>query len=354
MSDPAHQKLSRRAFLRQTVAFSALAATAPRLALAGQTAISARPAPAPDPNAQHMFAIGDWGTDKYLDQQSSVAAAMKQWVDSRHIHPGALFLLGDNWYGDMGVGYVSPRWQTQFEQMYPASHFPGPCYGVLGNHDYERRVSSKVDLQLGYAAYAKGTRWTMPARWYTFKYPENDPIVTFICLDTNLPGSKRGADHFLPWSFEMKKEDRDQQDAWLRGELAKPRTTPFVAVVCHHPLYTNGIHRDNHNLIKDWDDLIRQAKVDFWITGHDHDMQHLEFAGHPTSFVISGGGGAELVDWTTPPERRGPYGGKILGFSDLELSKDAIIMRHVDPRGEILHSFRKTPDGKVEIFLPTV
>ena len=57
-------------------------------------------------------------------------------------------------------------------------------------------------------------------------------------------------------------------------------------------------------MIKRWEPLIRQAKVDFWITGHDHDLQHIEFANHPTSFVISGGGGAELVDWTTPPEKR--------------------------------------------------
>lgn len=348
---PSH-RLNRRDFLRQTFAFSALAATAPGLAFAQGAPVSPKPAPAPDPNAQHLFLLGDWGTDKYPDQQSTVAVAMKQWVDGRHIRPGALFLLGDNWYGDMGVGYASPRWQTQFEQMYPTSHFPGPCYAVLGNHDYERRVSSKVDLQLGYAASAKGTRWTMPNRWYTFTYPQKDPVITFICLDSNLPGTKKGADKFLPWSFEMKKEDRDQQDAWFRAELAKPRSTPFVAVVCHHPLFTNGIHKDNHLLIKDWDPLIRQARVDFWITGHDHDLQHLEFDGHPTSFFISGGGGAELVDWTTPPEQRGPFGNKILGFSDMELSRESILLRHVGPKGQILHTFRKSPGGKVEIFLP--
>jgi hypothetical protein len=354
MSNPFYPKLNRREFLRQTFAFSALAATAPRFAFAGQGVVSPKPAPAPDPNGRHMFLLGDWGTDKYLDQQTATALAMKQWVDQRHIKPESLFLLGDNWYGDMGVGYVSGRWQQQFEQMYPTSHFPGPCYVVLGNHDYERKVSSKVDLELGYAAHAKGTRWTLPSRWYSFQYPQKDPVVTFICLDTNLPGMKRGADRFLPWSFEMKKEDRDQQDAWFRAELAKPRTTPFVACVAHHPLYTNGIHRDQKILIRDWDALLRERKVDFWISGHDHDLQHLEFAGHPTSFVISGGGGAELVDWTTPPEKRGPFGSKVIGFSDMEFSKDAILFRHIDARGRVLHSFRKTPDGKLEIFLPTV
>jgi len=88
MSNLFDPKLNRRQFLRQTFAFSALAATAPRLSFAGQAAIAPKPAPAPDPNGQHMFLIGDWGTDKYLDQQTATALAMKQWVDQRHIKPG--------------------------------------------------------------------------------------------------------------------------------------------------------------------------------------------------------------------------------------------------------------------------
>jgi hypothetical protein len=38
----------------------------------------------------------------------------------------------------------------------------------------------------------------------------------------------------------------------------------------------------------------------------------------------------------------------------MEFSKDAIIFRHIDAHGTVLHNFRKTPDGKVEIFLPAM
>src|ERR1700761_2394235 len=55
------------------------------------------------------------------------------------------------------------------------------------------------------------------------------------------------------------------------------------------------------------DSLLRRHKVDLYLSGHDHDLQHIEFKGHPTSFVISGGGGAELVGWTTSPRERGPW-----------------------------------------------
>jgi hypothetical protein len=60
----------------------------------------------------------------------------------------------------------------------------------------------------------------------------------------------------------------------------------------------------------------RTKLVDLYLSGHDHDLQHLEFKGHPTSFVISGGGGAELVGWTTPPQAQGPWGLRALGLSE--------------------------------------
>lgn len=336
-----YSPVSRRAFLKQTVAFSALAATMP------QTLFGQETAPAPDRNAAHMLMIGDWGTDKYLDQQIAVANGMKSYVDVRQVHPESLFLLGDNWYGKLSED--SSRWQTQFEQMYPKSHFPGPAYAVLGNHDYEYKIGSKVEMELKYAAAHPGTRWYMPSRWYTFTWPEKKPLVTFICLDSNYPGTKSDP---WPWSFTMKKEDRDAQEAWFTQEVRKPRTTPFVAVVAHHPLFTNGVHKDNKQLITRWDGLLRENRVDFYITGHDHDLQHLEFAGHPTSFVISGGGGAELVDWSVDPKKRGPWGGKVLGFTDFEAKEDAVIVRHLDQNAKELHSFRKRVGGMVEVMNP--
>ncbi|WP_263408607.1 metallophosphoesterase [Terriglobus tenax] len=339
MSD--QNSISRRSFLKQTVAFSALAAIQPGAVFGQQMA------PPPDRGAAHMLMIGDWGTDKYLEQQIAVSNGMKSYVDVRQVHPESLFLLGDNWYGTLSDD--SPRWQSQFEQMYPVSHFPGKAYAVLGNHDYEYKIGNKVEMQLHYAARHQGTRWYMPNRWYSFTWPEKKPIVTFICLDSNLPGTKSDP---WPWSFTMTREHRDQQEEWFRQELARSRTTPFVAVIAHHPLYTNGVHKDNKLLIKRWDDLLRQAKVDFYITGHDHDLQHLEFAGHPTSFVVSGGGGAELVNWTTDPKKRGPWGGKVTGFTDFEAKDDAIIIRHLDQNAKELHSFRKHVGGALDLFSP--
>jgi tartrate-resistant acid phosphatase type 5 len=146
-----------------------------------------------------------------------------------------------------------------------------------GNHDYETFRGNKVEAELGYAN--RSSRWTMPWRWYSVKLPKENPLLTLIFLDSNFPGSKGLG--LWPWSFVLTKQQHDEQQHLLEAELEKPRSTPFLALAAHHPLYSNGKHRDNPMLIAQWDSLLRRHKVDLYLSGHDHDLQHLEFKGHP-------------------------------------------------------------------------
>ena len=293
--------------------------------------------------------LGDWGYDDPA-AQSQVASGLRAYVKQHVVHPQALLLLGDNWYGELAGGAHSPRWQTQFEQMYPVSDFPCPAYAVLGNHDYQRWPESKVDAELEYAKTGRPggspTRWTMPARWYRFEFPAKDPRITFIALDSNMPradGKENGRD------FTLTPQQQAEQLAWLEVELKRPRTTPFLAVIAHHPVYSDGPHGDHPVLIRDWDPLFRKYHVDIFMAGHDHDMQHLEFAGHPTSFFLSGGGGADLYSLKIEPAQRGPYAQKVYGFSHISVAARQMTLRHLDGQGRLVHAFTRTPEGKVAI-----
>ncbi|MEQ1859801.1 MAG: metallophosphoesterase [Chthoniobacteraceae bacterium] len=322
---------SRRRFLRQTFAFSALAAAGWRRHALG--------APV-DPAAQHILMLGDWGADNKIADQTRVAKAMAAYAQAQRIKPGALLMLGDNFYGKVNGGVSDPRWQTQFEQMYPQSAFDCPCYAILGNHDYYVEPASKPDDQLAYAAKG-GTRWTMPAKWYRFEFPKVNPLVTFLALDSNYQKSdeKKQA---------LTDAEKAAQLAWLKAELAKPHA-PFVVALGHHPLYSNGQHGDTKPLLEAWEPIFRQHKVHLYLCGHDHDMQHLEFDGHPTSFAISGGGGAGVRELKQDPKKRGPFGQKIHGFSHLEMSAGSLVLRHLGADGRALHAFSKTPAGRVTV-----
>lgn len=330
--------VTRRRFLRQTLAFSALAALSSVPCFAAPTAS--------DESAAELLMVGDWGyDDEGHTGQSGVAAGMRKYAQDRRLRAQALLMLGDNWYGALEGGVHSTRWQTQFEQMYPAAAFDCPAYAILGNHDYQRWPESKVDAELEYARLGR-SRWTMPARWYRFEFPSEKPLITFIALDSNMPfkdgSSERGRD------FTLTPQQQAEQLAWLEGELKRPRTTPFLVVMGHHPVYSDGPHGDHPVLIRDWDPLFRKYKVDLYLAGHDHDLQHLEFEGHPTSFFLSGGGGADLYDLKIDPSERGPYAKKIYGFSHLSVTHKQMRLLHLDSDGNMLHGFAKTSDDKIE------
>lgn len=327
---------SRRHFLKQTFVFSAAAALA--------RGATFRAAAEPVGQGDHLFAVGDFGSND--SKQLAVATGMTRYVEDMKVKSEGLLLLGDNFYRKMEGGVTSARWRTGFEQMYPPSHFPGPCWAVLGNHDYHDNEGGEK-TQLAYAAATPGTRWTMPAKWYRVDFPETNPLITFLCLDSNLPAIS-GTRSKLTGRHRASLTATEQADqlAWLKGELAKPRAA-YTAVVAHHPLYTNGKHGDDKHMIAYLDSLLRQYRVQFYFCGHDHDLQHLEFDGHPTSFVVSGAGGARLYD--LDKNERGPFAQKVYGFNHLHMSPEQVMVRFLDANRKLLHTFTKTPEGKVEV-----
>jgi tartrate-resistant acid phosphatase type 5 len=258
MNAPSSQPnaVSRRRFLRQSFAFSALASLGSSSGWAGTVASAPTPSGA---NGADLLMIGDWGYDDDHAAQSQVALGMRRYATEKAINPQALLMLGDNWYGELAGGVQSSRWQTQFEAMYPADVFPGPAYAILGNHDYQKWPNSKVNAELAYAK-SGHTRWTMPARWYRFEFPAQNPLITFIALDSNMPfkdgTSERGKD------FTLTPAQQAEQLAWLETELKRPRKTPFLVVMGHHPVYSDGPHGDHPVLVRDWDPLFQKYRVD--------------------------------------------------------------------------------------------
>ena len=297
-------------------------------------------------DAVHLLGIGDFGTGGA--DQKAVAQAMQTFVAKEKIKPAGLWLIGDNVYGPTPGGFsvTSQRWKDEIEDMYPADVFPGPQWAVLGNHDYhDNEGGEKVQL-----AYSKkpGVRWHMPNPWYRVEVGGAKPLVTFLALDTNLPSVSKGKNKKTGAPLtHMGAEAEAQQLEWLKTELAKPRA-PFTVVVGHHPLYSNGIHKDTKPLIAQWGELFQEHKVHAYLCGHDHDLQHLELEGKFTSFILSGGGGAKVRKLTNT-ERKMPYGKDINGFTHLQIQPEALTFTHHSVDGSILHRFVKKLDGSVVI-----
>jgi hypothetical protein len=287
-------------------------------------------------NDIHLLMLGDFGSG--LPAQAQVAAAMRDYTAKLSINPTGLMLLGDNFYHNaaLGGGVTDQRWESGFEKMYPKESFPCPCPAILGNHDYHDSPDGP-GKQLAYAG-TGSTRWTMPAKWYRLEIEDK---ATFLFIDTNLQSisgrmnPKRPGER-LPC---LTREEEQTQWAWIRAQLASNRKG-FTFVVGHHPVYSNGAHGDSPELVEKLAPLLEKAGVHWYIAGHDHDLQHLELENSSTSYVISGGGGANCRPLKNHA-RHVPFAEPTYGFSHIQLGSRSCTIRHLNSHGEQVHAVLK-------------
>jgi len=286
----------------------------------------------------HLLAIGDFGSME--PPQTAVAKGMQSYVQGLGIKPEWLMLLGDNFYKATKGGFTpkSERWKTGFEDMYPNSLCAGPCPVVLGNHDYHDNLGGE-QVQL---AYAKGdTRWTLPSKWYRMVFPTKNPLVTFLFIDTNTKAVTEHGSKDKKERPHLTAEEETAQWAWLEKQFAGKRA-PFTIVAGHHPVFSNGIHGDQKELVDRLEPMLEKAGVHAYMCGHDHDLQHLEMEGRKTSYVLSGGGGAR--SYPILSLRKAPYASGIYGFTHVQVNAQRLLFRHVDPNGKQVHAFEKRLD----------
>ena len=302
----------------------AVAATANGCATAAAAGSATQPS-----KSINVLAMGDWGEDTAAQRQ--VAAAMAKFVlpDDDLGSFKAVILCGDNFYFRL-TGVDDPRWKTLFEQMYDPKTLNIPFYACLGNHDYD---GNNFQSELGYAQRHPDSRFKMPAPWYRVDLPAVKPMLTLLMLDSN-----KDAMTEVQWS---------QQIQWLKKQLSGPRAD-WTICCAHHPMFSNGFFFFNGILQRDWGALFEKYHVDFYLAGHEHNLQHLEIPSWKESFVIAGGGGAH-----PHPLFRADRGfsREQFGFVDFELTPDKAIVRFIGTDGTPIHEFERAKAGAVKVLM---
>jgi hypothetical protein len=288
----------------------------------------------------NLLAFGDWGVDSPAHAQ--VAETMAEFV-AKSTHPfDAALSLGDNFYVPLHSAN-DPAFDELFEKTYDAKRLNFPFYAVLGNHDYDEVDGHfNYEWELGYSVAHPDSRWKMPALWYRLDLPADHPLVTILMLDSNKEGITK---HDFMTSAQW-----DEETAWLTKQLAGPRAA-WTICCAHHNMYSNGHKGDNGVLVEEWGSLFEKYKVDFYLCGHNHSLQHLEIPGVFTSYVISGGGGAKRDAMLR--DDRGPYSKSITGFAALDFQPDQVTVHLLAGDGTVLHEFTRTKAGQVNVTLNT-
>lgn len=272
----------------------------------------------------NLLAMGDWGSGRA--DQHVVANRLADYVQASQRTFSGILLAGDNFYVQL-KGVDDPQWQTLFEKMYDPVRLAFPFYAALGNHDLE---NGKMQVELDYAKANPKSRWKLPARWYEVDFPIDRPLVKVLMLDSN--------------KHALSESDWARQLAWMKAEL-NTRNSQWLICCAHHPLFSNGDHGDNGELQRDWAPLFETGKVDAFVCGHDHDLQHLEVPGHRTSFLLVGGGGQRIRPMRV--DQRGPFSRSTFGFAHMMFTPQRMVVRYVDANGQTVHLFERTLSGNV-------
>jgi len=278
-----------------------------------------------------LIGFGDWGIDSPDRQQ--VADAMADYAAKSQTPINLALSLGDNYYVQLASA-DDPQFVTLFEKTYDPTRMNFPFYALPGNHDYEVFDGHvKLEWEMKYAAIHPESRWKFPAKWYRLDLPADHPLVTILMLDSNKDNDKASSLTPAEWNQELQ---------WMTEQLSGPRAE-WTMCCAHHTIYSNGAHGDNGVLVESWGALFQKYKVDFYLCGHDHSLQHLEPGGLFTSFVVSGGGGAKRKQMLR--DNRGPFSRAVTGFAVMSFDPKQTTVQLISAEGTLYHSFVRTRDG---------
>eukprot|EP00741_Cyanophora_paradoxa_P005430 tig00000882_g5266.t1 len=235
--------------------------------------------------------IGDWGR-KGAHHQAALGRVMGQVCASSRAPCEFTISVGDNFYDDGVDSTTDHHWKTSFEKIYDAPSLQRRWYIILGNHDYRGTPQAQLD----YAAISD--RWHLPARYYTEEVlvplsangtgPSLRLGLFFIDTTPMLSEYRSNKKYMKPDLFS---QDVAGQLEWLKGALAASKAD-WKILVGHHPVYSlAGTHGDTQELQAAIGPLLGQHRVDAYICGHDHNLQHIAKAEQPrTAFFVSGAG----------------------------------------------------------------
>ena len=226
------------------------------------------------------------------------------------------------------------------------------AYGLRHTVCLPRHTAVFLSLAVGSSVFAaNGKPYAVygepisPAKWYRVDFPQGaeKPLVTALMLESSMP--------------RLTPQEWAEQKRWIAEQLTNsPARWPLACA--HHPLFSNGSNGDNGVLQQEWGPIFKACGLDFYVGGHDHDLQHLEIPNWPFTFVQAGGGGQSITDMRR--DLRGPFSRKVYGFVHLHLEGDKADVRYVaapDARNHdvrVIHHFaREKETGKVTVVSTT-
>ena len=262
-----------------------------------------------------------------VSEQRNVAAQMAYFAEQKQID--FMAIAGDPIHDDGVKSVDDPLWNERIEDVYtyPSLH-AFPWYVVSGNHEYNGSVQAILDYS------TVSERWNAPARYYSFTKKPNGSNVNclFVFIDTT-PFIERYQNR-----TDAGEQDVAAQIAWIENTLSTS-DAKWKFVVGHHPAYakTNKSQSERINIQDRVAWLFEKYEIDFFISGHIHNFQHINREGSSVHYVVN-----SSASQSRPIHEPDKVEGTLFtnpdpGFSMFTVSEDNVRFLFVNHTGKIVY-----------------
>ncbi len=266
------------------------------------------------PGMTRCIAFGDYGIDG--GNQPAVASRMKTF------NPEFLLTTGDNTYNTSSAISNYDNTQAKYYREFikitnPASAYFGQgapvnnFYPLMGNHD----------MDIGGGASTSIPYWN--AYW---ELPGNERYYTF----------SRGPIDFFMLSSDGREPDSNSatgaQHAWFAAAYAAS-TAQYKIVAFHHPAQTSVSGHGPDNTMRSWN-FQNLPGITAVLSGHNHNMERLEFGGIP--WFVTGAGGNSLYTISSVDPSSVFRNDTQWGFLMIDADNAGITFRFVNAAGQVL------------------
>ena len=340
-----------------------------------------------DDDSINFLALGDWGGQgswPYYKRAQKVAANGMDKV-ARSIGASFVVSLGDNFYSRGVQNDTTWRFQRTYEDIYHHSSLRVPWYIIAGNHDYE----GDIELQLQYSLHS--CRWIYPSLYHTQSFRAQNVTLDLVMIDTEdlckkqpPPPPPTTTTTTTTTTTIPTTTNTTGGWNWLLLELQKS-SADYLWVVGHDPPYSICKHGPSACMNKYMPSILKMYGAHY-MGGHDHCMTHFHekhmsttntnnanatatattttaaaaaaaaaaAVTDPTHYVLSGTGReieshilfkddernkAVDVDFYLSSEVKNNdrFKKATAGFNSFQVSRDQMIIRYHDQRGNIIY-----------------
>lgn len=282
-------------------------------------------------------AIGDFGgipLPPYSTfMQKKIAKVMGKFADSREVK--FVLGLGDNFYYEGVKSVDDPRFGATFEHVYTNPSLKAATwYMIAGNHDHASNVSAQI-------AYTKvSRRWHFPHFFYSkvMQIPGSSKTMQIVMIDTTLLCCK---------NHRNLKNLPSQQDQlkWIERTL-RDSTADYLIVAGHHPVLSAGIHGSTPYLVSKLKPLLEENDVTVYLSGHDHNLQHLKEEHSNVHYFVTGNGNfyspLEGHKWRVQGSLKF-FNGQSGAFTLLEATPEFLKISQIDDNGKEVYKAKLKP-----------